>query len=36
MERREGEVGRSECFRESRKIEHETWLIAKTGKLQLR
>jgi hypothetical protein len=32
MERREKEVGRSEGFRESRKIEHETWLSAKTGK----
>ena len=32
MERRVREVGRSECFRESRKIEHETWLNAKTGK----
>jgi hypothetical protein len=34
MERREREVGRSERFRESRKIEHETWLNAKTGKRQ--
>jgi hypothetical protein len=33
MERREREVGRSQCFRESRKIEHETWLNAKTGEL---
>ena len=33
MERRVREVGRSECFRESRKIGHETWLNAKTGKL---
>ena len=34
MERRVREVGRSECFRESRKIEHETWLNAKIGKPQ--
>ena len=33
MERREREVGRSKCFWESRKIGHETWLSAKTGKL---
>jgi hypothetical protein len=33
MERREKEVGRSEGFRESRKIESETWLNAKTGRL---
>jgi hypothetical protein len=32
MERRVREVGRSERFRESRRIEHETWLNAKTGK----
>jgi len=32
MEQREKEVGRSEGFRESRKIESETWLSAKTGK----
>ena len=36
MERREEEVGRSECLRESRKIGHETWLNAKTGRLQPR
>ena len=34
MERRVREVGRSECFRESRKIEPETWLKPKTGKPQ--
>ena len=28
MEWRVREVGRSKCFRESWKIEHETWLIA--------
>ena len=33
MERRVKEVGRSECFRESRKIEHETWLNAKIGSI---
>jgi len=36
MERRVEEVGRSKCLRESRRIEHETWLYAKTGKLQPR
>ena len=36
MEKREREVGRSECFRESRKIGHETWPNAKTGKHQPR
>ena len=36
MERRVREVGRSECFRESRKIEHETWLNVKTGRPQPR
>jgi hypothetical protein len=36
MERRVREVGKSECFREIRKIEHETWLNAKTGELQAR
>jgi RNA-directed DNA polymerase len=30
------EVGKSECFRKSRKIEHETWLNAKTGRHQPR
>jgi len=34
MERREREVGRSKSFRESRKIEHETWLNAKSGQPQ--
>jgi hypothetical protein len=36
MEERHGEVGRSEGFRESRKIGPETWLNAKTDELQLR
>jgi RNA-directed DNA polymerase len=36
MERWVREVGRSECLRESRRIEHETWLNAKTGELQPR
>jgi RNA-directed DNA polymerase len=36
MERRVREVGKSECFRKSRKIEHETWLNAKTGRHQPR
>lgn len=30
LEWRDGEVGRSKCHRESRWIEHVTWLIAKT------
>ena len=34
MERRVREVGRSECLRESRGIEHETWLDAKIGAIQ--
>jgi len=33
MEWRVREVGRSKCSRESREIEPETWLSAKTGKL---
>jgi hypothetical protein len=34
MERRVREVGKSECFRESRKIEPGTWLNAKTGNIR--
>jgi len=35
LERRDGEVERSKCHRESRWIEHETWLIAETHGLQV-